>query len=526
MCLLSPRGGLAVKKPENHKMIHLYTHFLKFCKEKLIFLFVLLFPLFVKSQQSNCANADFSQGNFTNWTGNTSVYPYNTPGTNIGTPQAPYPSPAYYYSTGIVPGRHTIITTSTPDPLTCGNVMTVPPGEKYSVRLGNGGIGSWGNGVQWQRDYLSYNFDISSSNSMVVYKYAVVLQDPVPKHTKSLAPRFIVSVTDSQGKLMDSICDVREVYADSTLGFHICDEQIADTVFGGKVESPGNITYTDWRTVGLDLRKYTGKNIRLKFETWDCGLSGHFGYAYLTAKCAEMKINASTCIPDGPVTLTAPEGFTYKWLPAGQTTQSITLNNAKFGDSAAVELTAVSGCKSVLKTKLFQNYPTAYFTFDSACAGVPVHFKDQSVGGVSWSWDFGDGTTATIQHPDHIYSTQGIYTVRLAVTNSDACADSVVSSLYVCPRTGIHDPEQTPVFHVYPNPSTGLYKIEGGSANSGNVQVDVSDVLGRLIYSEKNVAKNGLLQKELDIKGQPDGMYFLTIKSAEYSKVVKLVKKN
>jgi PKD repeat protein len=500
-------------------------HSLKRCKEKLIFLLMLLFPLLANSQYNACSNIDFSGGTFTGWTGYTSVYPYNTPGTNIGTPQAPYPSPVYYYSTGIVPGRHTIITTSTPDPLTCGNVMTLPAGEKQCVRLGNGGIGTWGNGVQWQRDYLVYDFAISPSNSMVVYKYAVVLQDPFPHHDKSIAPRFIISITDSQGKLLDSICDVKTVYSDSTSGYHICDEKIADSL-GGKLESPGNIIYTDWTTVGLDLRKYIGRSIRLKFETWDCGLGGHFGYAYLTAKCAEMKISASTCIPGGFVTLTAPEGFTYKWLPSGQTTQSITLNNANFGDSASVELTAVSGCKSVLKTKLFQNYPIAYFTSDSACAGMPVHFTDQSVSGIKWSWDFGDGATANVQNPDHIYSTHGIYSVKLAVTNSDACIDSVARSLYICPRTGIHDPEQAPVFHVYPNPSTGLYKIEGGSSNSGNVQVEVSDVLGRLIYSEKNVAKNGLLQKELDIKALPDGIYFLSIKSAEYNKVIKLVKKN
>ncbi|HSH67151.1 MAG TPA: hypothetical protein VLB84_15490, partial [Bacteroidia bacterium] len=72
----------------------------------------------IKAQKpSSCANSDFSAGDFTNWVGHTSIYPYNTPNSDVSTS-----SIAYYYNVGIVPGRHTIITTATPDPFTCGNV--------------------------------------------------------------------------------------------------------------------------------------------------------------------------------------------------------------------------------------------------------------------------------------------------------------------------------------------------------------------------------------------------------------------
>jgi PKD repeat protein len=49
-----------------------------------------------------------------------------------------------------------------------------------------------------------------------------------------------------------------------------------------------------------------------------------------------------------------------------------------------------------------------------------VKFTDTSNGGpTQWTWDFGDGSTATIQHPAHTYSTAGSYTVTLTVKNSD-----------------------------------------------------------------------------------------------------------
>lgn len=204
--------------------------YLKAFKGMFIFLLGVGFS-FVAKAQYPCVNLDFSSGTFKNWTGYTSCYPFNTPGTNITNPANGITPPAsYYFTQGIVPGRHTIITTSVPDPYTCGNVMTLPPGEKQCVRLGNGGNGSWGNGVAWQREFLTYDFSPSVGNALLIYKYAVVLQDTLPEtgsfnnHTKNLRPRFIASITNMQDKVLnDSICYYNEVFADSTLKFlHAC----------------------------------------------------------------------------------------------------------------------------------------------------------------------------------------------------------------------------------------------------------------------------------------------------------------
>ncbi|MCX6199593.1 MAG: PKD domain-containing protein [Bacteroidetes bacterium] len=46
---------------------------------------------------------------------------------------------------------------------------------------------------------------------------------------------------------------------------------------------------------------------------------------------------------------------------------------------------------------------------------------------VSWHWDFGDGTTSTLQSPQHHYSNNGVYTVCEVVSaysNGVACSDT------------------------------------------------------------------------------------------------------
>jgi len=65
--------------------------------------------------------------------------------------------------------------------------------------------------------------------------------------------------------------------------------------------------------------------------------------------------------------------------------------------------------------------PTAAFT--ETCADLGCDFTDQSSDGdgtiVGWSWAFGDGGTASVQHPSHTYAADGTYAVTLIVTDDE-----------------------------------------------------------------------------------------------------------
>ena len=53
------------------------------------------------------------------------------------------------------------------------------------------------------------------------------------------------------------------------------------------------------------------------------------------------------------------------------------------------------------------------------CQVNSVTFTDLSTGTpTSWAWDFGDGTTSTLQNPTHTYTTAGSYNVALTVNGS------------------------------------------------------------------------------------------------------------
>jgi gliding motility-associated-like protein len=74
--------------------------------------------------------------------------------------------------------------------------------------------------------------------------------------------------------------------------------------------------------------------------------------------------------------------------------------------------------------------PQANYTVTDRCHQDLTVFTDASAQGsaaiASWQWELGDGTTSGIAAPQHTYAQPGIYNVRLAVSNADGCADTVI----------------------------------------------------------------------------------------------------
>ena len=67
----------------------------------------------------------------------------------------------------------------------------------------------------------------------------------------------------------------------------------------------------------------------------------------------------------------------------------------------------------------------------AGCAPQTVNFTDLSTGPVtSWSWNFGDGGTSTLQNPSHSYNAVGTYTVNLTVTSA-VCNNTKTRTGYV-----------------------------------------------------------------------------------------------
>ncbi len=87
--------------------------------------------------------------------------------------------------------------------------------------------------------------------------------------------------------------------------------------------------------------------------------------------------------------------------------------------------------------------PSAAFTFSPSpgIVGQSVQFTDTSSitsGSVAaWSWDFGDGTTNTLQNPTHTFATPGTFTVTLQATGSGGGIAAITQTVYVQPAANV-----------------------------------------------------------------------------------------
>lgn len=159
-------------------------------------------------------------------------------------------------------------------------------------------------------------------------------------------------------------------------------------------------------------------------------------------------VAAFTYAPDNPSTAdnisfidtsTDPDGTISSWSwdfgDGGDSTEKNPTHRFVDDGNYDVELTVTDnagGQDTESKTVVVSNVgPVASFN----CVPVEpttdetVEFTDSSTDSdgtiASWSWDFGDDYTSTVQNPTHRYEKSGEYTIQLTVTDDDGDTDTV-----------------------------------------------------------------------------------------------------
>jgi PKD repeat protein len=92
--------------------------------------------------------------------------------------------------------------------------------------------------------------------------------------------------------------------------------------------------------------------------------------------------------------------------------------------SAGIVIIIFSACQ--------KNLPTASFTHssDSYEEGDTINFTSTSSDADNFEWNFGDGSTSTVENPWHIFNSTGSFDIKLKVTNDDG-SDETSSSVTI-----------------------------------------------------------------------------------------------
>ncbi len=133
----------------------------------------------------------------------------------------------------------------------------------------------------------------------------------------------------------------------------------------------------------------------------------------------------------------ASQATTYLWSNSNTTAKIPILTTGNY----SLFVQDINGCgksDSVYAT-IIGIPPFVNFTATSVCQGFATNFSDSSYDPTpgnsiqSWLWNFGDGTTDTLQNPSHILLPSGNHRVTLTVTSNIGCPNSDSISVTVHP---------------------------------------------------------------------------------------------
>ncbi len=84
---------------------------------------------------------------------------------------------------------------------------------------------------------------------------------------------------------------------------------------------------------------------------------------------------------------------------------------------------------------------------------------------------------------------------------------------------------QEDVVTIAPNPSHGNISVIGTYASQANdnVRISITDIAGRLVYTETVITDNGKFEKSITLTNMPKGMYVMNVQKGEKQQVRKIV---
>ena len=103
--------------------------------------------------------------------------------------------------------------------------------------------------------------------------------------------------------------------------------------------------------------------------------------------------------------------------------------------SVYLKVKDANGCYDTIENLSAVNItkPVAAFAVDSlSCTGNAVQFADSSFGvSKTYKWDFGDNNTSSEANPQHIYNAEGLYNIKMVVTDINGCTDSLIKPSFI-----------------------------------------------------------------------------------------------
>jgi PKD repeat protein len=209
------------------------------------------------------------------------------------------------------------------------------------------------------------------------------------------------------------------------------------------------------------------------------------------------------------------------------------VNSATCTDTVyqAINITGI-GCTA---NSNFSLLPTSTPQYSNVIPSYPYNVT-------SAVWNWGDNSSSNGMYVSHQYSVAGNYNICLTVTascgnTSSTCASysitkpamgivnvNVVKPATVLEITGLNDIEENNAeIRLMPNPNDGLFTLRIKGTNTAYLNIRIYNMLGQNVFKEVCEAANGIQEKQMELRGEPAGIYFVEFSAGNKTCVSKIV---
>jgi len=167
-------------------------------------------------------------------------------------------------------------------------------------------------------------------------------------------------------------------------------------------------------------------------------------------------------------------------------------------------------------------------------ASDSLQFKDLSFPApTSWQWEFGNGSTSTLQNPRFSYpnnasETESSYTAKLIVGNQ-FCKDSLSKTIRITNNMRLNAPQEEELVYLQftevsavPNPVMSYLNLTVALNREEATEVTLYDTSGK-IHKREMLEGDDRYEQQIDVSNLARGMYFLRVKAEQQVHTLKIV---
>ena len=169
----------------------------------------------------------------------------------------------------------------------------------------------------------------------------------------------------------------------------------------------------------------------------------------------------------------------------------------------------VNNCVSSVSSMTVTIYPNPVAAFEPtpSSGNVPldVYFDNTSVGGNTFAWDLGDGTTSTSFDPSNTFTETGEYNISLYIVDANGCIDSTSAVIIVEGLSTLIIPN---IFTPNGDGSNDVFNLTG--TNITEIKGTVMNRWGQVVY-QFNTLEAGWTGRTVSGIEAAEGTYYYII---------------